>query len=159
MSHLSFRRYPDGRESLVVTHSASTGLRWYEIRTPATATSVFQQGTYAPNTSTRWMGSISQDKNGNFGIGYSVSSTNIRPSLRYAVRGPADVAGTLGAENDIIAGTGSQNGGLTRWGDYAAMTVDPVDDCTFWFTSEYMKTTGSFNWNTRIASFKVAGCN
>src|SRR4029077_11181564 len=30
--------------------------------------------------------------------------------------------------------------------------------CTFWFTEEYMKTTGSFNWNTRIASFKFPGC-
>ena len=158
MSHLSFRRYPDGTERLLATHSISTGLRWYEIRNPATATTVFQQGTYAPTTSTRWMGSISQDKNGNFGIGYSISSTSIRPSLRYTVRGPADALGTLGAENIIITGTGSQNGGLSRWGDYATMTIDPVDDCTFWFSSEFMRTTGSFNWNTRIASFRVAGC-
>src|SRR5581483_7101029 len=30
--------------------------------------------------------------------------------------------------------------------------------CTMWFTTEYMKTTGSFNWNTRIANFKFPGC-
>jgi hypothetical protein len=61
-------------------------------------------------------------------------------------------------EAAIVNGTGSQTGGLVRWGDYSAMTVDPVDDCTFWFTQEYMKNTGSFNWNTRIASFKFPGC-
>src|SRR5258706_741025 len=38
------------------------------------------------------------------------------------------------------------------------MTVDPVDDCTFWYTQEYMKTTGTFNWNTRISSFKFPSC-
>ncbi len=38
------------------------------------------------------------------------------------------------------------------------MQVDPVDDCTFWYTQEYMKTTGSFNWNTRIANFKFSTC-
>jgi hypothetical protein len=61
-------------------------------------------------------------------------------------------------EVNIVSGSGSQNGNLSRWGDYSAMQVDPVDDCTFWFTEEYMKTTGSFNWNTRIASFKFPGC-
>lgn len=60
---------------------------------------------------------------------------------------------------NIVSGTGSQSGNsLSRWGDYSAMQVDPVDDCTFWFTEEYMKTTGSFNWNTRIANFKFPGC-
>jgi hypothetical protein len=158
-SRLSYRRYADGRVSLVTSHAVSTGLRWYEIRNPDAATPViFQQGTYAPTTTTRWLGAMAQDKNGNFGIGYSVSSTGVRPGIRFAARAPTDPAGTLGAETTIIAGTGSQTGGLTRWGDYASMTVDPVDNCTFWFTSEYMKTTGSFNWNTRIASVRLAGC-
>ena len=159
-SRLSYRRYADGRVSLVTSHAVSTGLRWYEIRNPDAVTPViFQQGTYRPSTVTRWLGAIAQDKNGNFGIGYSVSSTSVRPGIRFAARAPTDAAGTLGAETTIIAGTGSQNANLTRWGDYASMTVDPVDNCTFWFTSEYMKTTGSFNWNTRIASIKLAGCN
>ena len=62
------------------------------------------------------------------------------------------------AENIIQAGGGSQTGTLHRWGDYSAMTVDPVDDCTFWYTNEYLKASGSFNWSTRIASFKFPGC-
>jgi hypothetical protein len=61
-------------------------------------------------------------------------------------------------ENTVTAGAGSQNGNLHRWGDYSAMTVDPTDDRTFWYTNQYEKTTGSFNWSTRIASFKFPGC-
>jgi hypothetical protein len=160
-SRLSYRLYAGGRESLVVSHSISTGLRWYEIRNPgAAAPVIFQQGTFAPTATTRWLGAMAQDRLGNFGIGYSASSstTGVQPSLRFAARAPTDAAGTLGVENVIIAGTGVQNANLSRWGDYASMTVDPVDNCTFWFTSEYMKTTGSFNWNTRIASVRLAGC-
>ena len=58
----------------------------------------------------------------------------------------------------IINGGGSQTGTLTRWGDYSALQVDPSDDCTFWFTTEYLKASGTFNWNTRIASFKFPNC-
>ncbi len=64
-------------------------------------------------------------------------------------------------EGEIVAkaGTGSQLANLSRWGDYSAMTVDPVDDCTFWFTSEYLKTNGTWNWNTWIASFSFPECS
>src|SRR5436189_2467530 len=62
------------------------------------------------------------------------------------------------AEVNVVSGGGSQTGSLSRWGDYSAMQVDPVDDCTFWFTEEYMKATGSFNWNTRIGNFKFPTC-
>src|SRR5262249_56586508 len=56
------------------------------------------------------------------------------------------------------APNGSQTGGLSRWGDYTSMAVDPSDDCTFWYTDEYLTTNGSFNWHTRIASFKFPSC-
>ncbi len=38
------------------------------------------------------------------------------------------------------------------------MTIDPVDDCTFWYTSEYLQTNGTFNWSTRVGSFKFSSC-
>jgi hypothetical protein len=38
------------------------------------------------------------------------------------------------------------------------MSVDPTDDCTFWYTQEYYETTGSFDWNTRICSFGFPDC-
>jgi hypothetical protein len=104
------------------------------------------------------MGSIAMDKVGNIAVGYSVSSSSIFPAIRYTGRVPGDALGTLEAENSILAGGGSQNGRLHRWGDYSAMSVDPVDDCTFFYTQEYLKTTGSFNWSTQIASFKFPTC-
>jgi hypothetical protein len=104
------------------------------------------------------MGSIAMDKVGNIGLGYSVSGTGLQPSIRFTSRAPGDAAGTLGAESSIMAGTGSQTATLSRWGDYSALTVDPVDDCTFWYTTEYLKANGTFNWSTRIASVRLSTC-
>ena len=162
MYRLAYRNFGT-HESLVVNHSVAAnsggGIRWYEIQNPSGTPSLAQQGTFAPDSNFRWMGSIAMDQAGNLAVGYSVSNgSTIHPSIAYTGRLASDPSGTLGAEVNVITGTGSQNAGLTRWGDYSAMTVDPVDDCTFWYTQEYMKTTGSFNWNTRIANFKFPGC-
>jgi hypothetical protein len=164
MYRLAYRNFGD-HEAMVVTHSVSTGrrtpsgVRWYELRSPGTGTfSVFQSATFAPDANFRWMGSAAMDKLGDIAIGYSVSSATTRPGMAYATRTPADAPGTLADETTIITGGGSQLTGLSRWGDYSAMSIDPVDDCTFFFTSEYLKANGTFNWSTQIASFKVAGC-
>ncbi len=39
------------------------------------------------------------------------------------------------------------------------MSVEPVDDCTFWYTQEYIQTTGAVSWQTRVASFKFPNCS
>jgi len=61
-----------------------------------------------------------------------------------------------------INGSGVQTNTNSRWGDYTAMTVDPVDDCTFWYVNEYYTAAGQASspagWQTRIASFKLPGC-
>ena len=99
------------------------------------------------------------DRDGNIANGYSASSSTIFPQLRYAGRLATDPLNVLGqGEATLFAGTGSQVGTGSRWGDYASLTVDPVDDCTFWFTSEYYATTTSFNWRTRIGSFRFPTC-
>ncbi|MBZ5521076.1 MAG: DUF11 domain-containing protein [Acidobacteriia bacterium] len=161
MHRLAYRNFGD-HESLVVNHSVavnlSGGVRWYEIQNPNGTPAVAQQSTFAPDASFRWMGSIAMDVSGDIALGYSVSSSTMFPAIAFAARSFSDPASTLGAETTIVAGTGSQTGGLTRWGDYSAMQVDPSDDCTFWYTTEYEKAGGSFNWNTRIASFKFPGC-
>ncbi len=163
MYRLAYRNFGT-HESLVVNHSVAVsggggGVRWYEIQNPSGTPAVAQQGTFAPDSSYRWMGSIAMDQAGDIALGYSVSnSTSIYPSVVYTGRVPTDPAGTMEAEVNVVSGTGSQTGGLSRWGDYSAMQVDPVDDCTFWYTQEYMTTTGSFNWNTRIVNFKFPGC-
>jgi hypothetical protein len=152
-----------GTESLWVSRSvvsgSTYGLRWMEIRGMKTTPAVYQQGTYAPaDGNYRWMPSLAVNKNGDMAIGYSVSSANMFPAIRYAGRLSTDAVGTLGqTEASMIEGTGSQQGGYNRWGDYASMSVDPTDDCTFWFTTEYYETTGS-NWQTRIGSFKFPTC-
>ena len=161
MYRLAYRNFGD-HESLVVNHSVtvgtSVGVRWYELRGLNTTPAVFQQGTYAPDSNFRWMGSIAIDQAGDIALGYSVSGTGMNPAIRYTGRTPADPLGTLTGENTIIQGTGSQTTNLNRWGDYSAMTIDPVDDCTFWYTNEYLPSDGTWNWSTRIANFKFDGC-
>jgi hypothetical protein len=102
------------------------------------------------------MGSVGVDSQGNMAVVYSASSTSIHPQVRYAGRLAGDPLGQLSqGEATLVAGTGSQTT-YTRWGDYSAMGLDP-DGCTFWFTTEYLISTGT-NWQTRIGSFKFPGC-
>jgi hypothetical protein len=166
MYRLAYRRFSD-HESLVVNHSVTvsgnrhssvTGVRWYEIRSPNGTPTVFQQGTFSPDSNSRWMGSIAMDKFGDIALGYSESSSSLVPSIAYTDRVPSDPLGTMEAETLAFRGGGSQTSSLHRWGDYSSMSVDPVDDCTFWYTTEYLATSGSFNWSTRILSFKFPGC-
>jgi hypothetical protein len=171
MYRFSYRNFGT-RESWLLNHSVATGIarnrpvgsgiRWYELvpaLVPAgTSLSFVQQGTFAPDADYRWMGSIAQDKVGNIAVGYSVSSGATHPAVRIAAHAPSDPVGQLGGEVSIVEGGGSQLRNLSRWGDYSAMTIDPADDCTFWYTNEYLKTDGTFNWSTRIASFKLPGC-
>src|SRR5213596_733198 len=163
MYRLAYRNFGD-HEALVVNHSvtagSSTGVRWYELRPSGGNLTVFQQGTYAPDASYRWMGSIAMDEAGGIGLGFSVSSSSLKPQIHYAGRLASDPAGQMSqGEGTIINGAGVQTGrGLSRWGDYSSMSIDPVDGCTFWYASEYIPANGSFNWSTRIGTFKLPGC-
>src|SRR5206468_7111633 len=103
-------------------------------------------------------GSVAMDHDGNLAVGYSLSSSSLHPSVRFAARAPGDALGTLGSELVIKDGAGSQTTGLSRWGDYSSISVDPVDDCTMWYTTEYEQANGTFNWSTRIANFKLGTC-
>jgi hypothetical protein len=102
---------------------------------------------------------MAMDQSGDMAIGYSVSSSSVYPSVYFTGRVASDALGSMEGEQQIVSGTGSQTGGQNRWGDYSAMTIDPVDDCTFWYTQEYIQSTGSFNWNTRIANLSFPNCN
>jgi hypothetical protein len=160
MYRLAYRNFGD-HESLVVNHSvtagSSVGIRWYELRNPGGSPTVYQQGTFAPDSTYRWMGSAAMDRAGDISVGYSASSSAIKPGIRYTGRVPTDPLGTLQAETTVLAGAGSQVN-LSRWGDYSSMSIDPSDDCTFWYTNEYLKSDGSFNWSTWITSFKFPSC-
>ncbi|MEE8392676.1 MAG: carboxypeptidase-like regulatory domain-containing protein [Anaerolineae bacterium] len=170
MMHLWYRNFGD-HESLVVNHTVNAGsdragIRWYEFRGGAVDTTladatIHQQGTYAPDDAEhRWMGSVAMDRVGNVALGYSVSSVSVYSSIRYAGRQAGAPLGTLPeAEAEIIAGSGVQTYSIARWGDYSAMSVDPVDDCTFWYTQEYVETSGPRSWQTRVASFQFPSCS
>ncbi|HET6852468.1 MAG TPA: hypothetical protein VFH46_09085, partial [Pyrinomonadaceae bacterium] len=163
MFRVAYRNFGT-HESVVGNYTVSSGsvagVRWFELRNVTNGpVTVNQESTYQPDSTWRWMGSAAMDRDGNIAIGYSASSSTIFPQLRYAGRLATDPLNVLGqGEATLFAGTGSQVGTFNRWGDYASLTVDPVDDCTFWFTSEYYPTTTSFNWRTRIGSFRFPTC-
>jgi len=163
MFRLAYRNFGD-HESVVGNYSVSSGsvagIRWFELRNVTSGpVTKFQESTYQPDSTWRWMGSAAMDGSGNIAVGYSASSASIFPQIRYSGRLATDPLNTLAqGENTLFAGTGSQTGTSSRWGDYSDLTVDPVDDCTFWYTNEYYSTTTSFNWRTRIGSFKFPGC-
>ncbi len=143
-----------------------TGIRWFEMRRTGDSFSVFDQGTHnlAPTNGAtgvnNWMGSIAQDNKGNIALGFSQSSTTQRANIMVAGR-TNNVAnsGTLNEEETVFhAAAGSQTSGGGRWGDYSTMSVDPVDDCTFWYTQEYYAATSVSSWSTRVGHFKFASC-
>jgi hypothetical protein len=159
-------RPPTARPSAAQYRAAP---RYYQLRrdTPTGNFIVQNQGTFAPgDTDERWCASAALDSQGNLGLGYSVSSRTTFPSLRYTGRLATDPANVLQSETTLIAGKGVQMNSNSRWGDYSALTVDPTDDCTFFYTNEYYAFTHrtpavspfGVNWQTRIASFKFPQC-
>ena len=165
MYRLVYRNFTT-HDSLLFTQAVDNAagstaqLRWWEIRNPgANPPIVYQNSTFAPNTEARWMSSAAFDKLGNIGIGYSASSAAINPGIRIAGRRRTDPKNILRTEVVVQAGSGSQTGTLARWGDYSTMQIDPANDCTFWFTTQYIGVNGTFNWRTKIASFKFPNCN
>jgi N-acetylneuraminic acid mutarotase len=154
-----------GSQGLVLNHAVDVGandhagIRWYQLTNSGSGWSLADQGTYAPDSDHRWMGSVALDASGNLAVGYSVSSSTLFPSIRVAGRLAGDPAGQLSqGENTMQAGGGSQTHSASRWGDYSAMQVDPTDGCTFWFTNEYLTQTSVADWHTRIGSFKFPNC-
>jgi hypothetical protein len=168
MYRLSYRNYGTSSSpnaSMVVSHSvqnssssSQTGIRWYQLTSTGSSWTVAQNQTFGPNDGLfRWMGSIAQDKQGNLGLGYSVSSASVYPYL--AITGETTKDGGMELESFFDIGNGAQKS-VNRWGDYSSMSVDPADDCTMWYANEYLKRSGSYtNWGTYIVGFRFTGCN
>jgi hypothetical protein len=164
MYRLAYRNFSGDHQTWLVSHSvtagSSVGERWYEFRAPETSTglSVYQQGTFAPDSNYRFMGSIAMDSAQDIALGYSLSGSGLFPSITYTGRTTADPLGTMESEATIVSGAGSQISTSNRWGDYTSMALDAADDCTFWYTNQYYMLTASFDWSTRLASLKFSGC-
>jgi len=147
--------------------TSAIGVRWMEFTAnlntvPVTALSIFQQGTYvgtSGDSNYRWMGSLARDNVDDVLVGYSVSSSSMHPSIAVAGRVSTDTLGTLSPEVFSVYGTGSQIDTGDRWGDYSTMAIDPSDNCTFFYTTEYFVTTRQFGWSTDISSWKFPSCH
>jgi hypothetical protein len=164
MWRLQYRNFGT-HETMVTNHTINmgvdqAGIRWYELRrTGGGPWSIFQQGDYSPDAAThRWMGSLAANKDGCIALGYSAASGALFPSIRYTGRIPTDAPGTMPAgETTLTAGAGSQTGSM-RWGNYSTLDIDPTDDSTFWYTTEYYSASSSAGWRTRVSSFTLPTC-
>ncbi len=150
----------------VESSTGQIGVRWFEFiaiqRTvPVTSLSVFQQGTFAgspSDTNYRWMGSIARDNVQDILLGYSISSSSMFPSIAVAGRKYSDPHGTLSAEQFAVNGGGSQ--GTSAWGEYSTMEIDPSDNCTFFYATEfYLFSAFSSDWSTDISSWRFTNCH
>ncbi|HYN19831.1 MAG TPA: proprotein convertase P-domain-containing protein, partial [Thermoanaerobaculia bacterium] len=176
MFRLQYRNF-GAHESLVVNHTVNVsgvapttpathqaGVRYYELRRPTGgAFAVNEQATFAPDSHNRWMGSAAMDGSGNLAVGYSVSSLSLFPSINYAGRLASDPPnGLFQGEAILISGSGVQTNTGSRWGDYSGLSVDPADDCTFWYTQEYYtsasQASSTVGWLTQIGTFNLPSC-
>ena len=162
MQRLVYRNI-EGRESILGLHSVDTkagggGVRWYELRLDKKREPfLYQQGTYAPDEFYRWMGSIGMDRRGNIAVGYSFGGTPHFAGQRFAARLADDPKGLLTFHETVLAEGAASQTTTVRWEDYTTTTMDPSDDCTFWYVGDYLKS-GATTYSTRIGAFQVPGC-
>jgi len=161
MWRLQYRNF-GSHETLVGNFTVNVGadragIRWFELhKVSEAAWTIFQQGTFAPDTAHRWIGSIAMDRDRNIALGYSISSATVFPSIHYTGRLSTDPLGRMPQdEKNLINGSGFSTS--NRWGDYSSLNIDPLDDCTFWYTNQYMAASG-IAWRTRIGSFRFLSC-
>ncbi|MGA9639951.1 MAG: hypothetical protein WBQ72_01015 [Terriglobales bacterium] len=170
MFRLAYRNFGD-HESMVATNAVAPGtgstaaaaVRWYELRSTGGAFSLYQSGTYQSANDNLWMPSIAMDKDGDIAMGMSAdSATSLDTSVWYTGRAPSDPLGQMEAPRVAVKGSAVQVNGSNRWGDYSSMSVDPSDDCTFWYTQEYYKSkvggAESNDFSTHIVSFRFPQC-
>jgi hypothetical protein len=162
MYRLAYRNF-NNHETLTAAHTVdrgdgNAGVRWYEIRNPNATPQLFQQSTFTdPAKVSVWMPGLAMDKAGDMVLGMSRASTAVFPGVSLTGRLVTDPINTMETSKVAVAGGDVMNpGNGGRWGDYTGMAVDPLDDCTLWFTTDYSKARG--DWSTRIISVKFPGC-
>ena len=165
MYRLAWRNV-NGTEHLVATETVIqadspvvAGVVWFDIANPASGSPLLaQQGAVADPVTSYWIGSLAQDKDGDIALGFNASSTALYPSLEIAGRMASDPLGTMFPPVFLVEGGGAQSN-TSNWGTHADMSLDPANDCVFWLTGEYIKTTQQgFDWSTRIGSFRFNAC-
>lgn len=177
MSPLQYR-IVDNKPSLWATHAIRSGdvfgMRWYEMQFGADDLPYFNQiGTHQPDDNYRWLGSLAVDRMGDMALGFSISSSTLNPSIYYAGRLSNDSAGVLSRGENILypRPLGTTTGPQLDddevydgpWGRQSQMSVDPMDECVFWYTNMYYdpldaQQTINDQWRTRIGWFSFPEC-
>ena len=149
MNQVQFRKFSSHNSAVlnfVVDVDGSSAklaaVRWYELRQDGDGLpwSIYQEGTYsAPDQKNAWMASMGIDVQGNIVMGYSGMGglNNQTLSSYYTGRYANDPLGIMTIEENVIA-NGNSNIPGTRYGDYSQMSIDPSNDKSFWFITEYM---------------------
>jgi hypothetical protein len=164
-------------QAMQTSKTSSVGVRWYELRGMQSMSYVYQSGyLQALDSSTnadgfsRWMSSAAQDSQGNIAMGYSISGAGATsyysgfPGVAIDGRTPSTPLGSLMTEEIVFPGVSSEEPPVGdpqhvgRWGAVSGMSLDPVDQCTFWFVGQYEPSAGIYNWSTEIVSFTMPGC-
>jgi hypothetical protein len=144
--------------TISVPGDTRSSVRWYEFDMGtwpnAGLPSLVQQGniTLSPG---QWalMPAIALNSFGDISVIYTRSSASIFSDLVVSSRTAADPLGQIGGPTLLRGGLASSVGG--RWGDYFTVTVDPLDDSTFWGHGEITRADGL--WATEIQSWVVTG--
>ena len=148
MNQAQFRKFPTHNSAVfnfvvdVLSGSdEQAAVRWYELRQDSDGEPwvIYQEGTYtAPEGRHAFGASMAMDIQGNIGMGYTSMSETAPITLRYTGRYANDPSGQMTIEENLIGQSNATNPN-TRYADYAHMSVDPSNDKTFWFISEYFK--------------------
>ena len=160
MDKVQYRKFSD-HEAIVASHvcnadgNGTAGIRWYELRRDASGNwFIYQQGTYQPNTTNRWMSSISLNGDGSIALGYNLSSTSVFPSGGFTGRAACDPLNSMTVAENVVA-VGAASNSSNRYGDYNGMMADLTDN-SFWLTTQYNPTS---SWATNVCHFTVTSCS
>jgi len=148
MQLAQFRKFPSHNSAIFNftidvdgSSAKKAGIRWYELRQDADGEpwTIYQEGTYtAPDGKNAFVGSMAMDLQGNIGMGYTSMSTSENIAINYTGRYATDPLNQMTvSEENIATSTANPNSCGGRYADYAHLSVDPTNDKTFWFVSEY----------------------
>ncbi len=146
MNQAQFRKFDDHNSAIFnfVVNVAplgeeQAGIRWYELRQTGDGQpwTIYQEGTYVSPTGNNAFGaSMAMDGAGSIAMGYTTVSADLPVTLNFTGRYTNDPLGEMSVPEAFLA---SSTGVSTseRYADYTHLTIDPADDETFWFISEY----------------------
>jgi hypothetical protein len=161
MDKVQYRNFGD-HEAIVASHvcnadgNGTAGIRWYELRRDGSGNwFIYQQGTYQPDLTDRWMSSIGLNGDGSIALGYNLSNaTNVYPSGGFTGRAACDPLNTMTVAENVVA-VGAKANSSHRYGDYNGMMVDLTDN-SFWLTTQYNPTS---SWATEVTHFTITPCS